>query len=180
MKRFFYTLLALAISSGTPLPDIADDFSVDTGEDPPDVTISSPDRRGRPAGWPEWAGLPNVVVTPASLFDGGDHQGVAGSIQVEHSDLHVSDVRSLQALETPWRDVIAARLLEAALADCVNDGALKVRIEMPLPLQHIATVCRNSRFNYWRTVRRGQRRIHEFYSDLYTAPEEDRAEGRPA
>lgn len=149
MKRFLYTLLTVALSTGAPATATVEDLNVDAGDEISDISSASPDRRGR----------------------------IAGSFLVERTGGGLTDVRSLEAPETPWRDAVTARLLEAVLDRCTGDGTLKLRLDVPLPQDRLTSLCRRSRFNYWRTVMRRGHPVHEYYADLYTLPPEVR---RPA
>jgi hypothetical protein len=168
MRRLVYMLLAVALSSGTGATAPIESEDIQAQDETIDLVDGAMERRG------EWGGLfgtgdaPSVLVKPAQSRRGGTGEEGAASIIVDRTQPFIAEISNLQMRGDDPDHTITGRLLEAALRDCRNRGDLKVRVDLPFPLDLTTRLCSLHQFGYSRSLKQGGREVHEFYTDLYT------------
>lgn len=168
MRRLLYLLLAAASFTGAAPISPFDTADLDGDDDAPGIIDSTHRARQGVSSNGLHAG---VVVLPLMSDDEElirRPEGVAGSLVVDRSDGQIAVIRSV-GHDKDDAHAGPTQLLHSALRDAQMRGDLKVVIDLPLPLEHVKSVCDANQFTYSRTVNRGGRSMHEFIADLYTA-----------
>ena len=108
-----------------------------------------------------------AVATKQETATSAPRERIIGMVGVVATKTDVAEMHRLRVTPSFRRQGIAARLLQAALAHCRNQGFLKVLLDARLEQTAAVQLFEREGFQFSRNRETAGVRIREFYLDLY-------------